>query len=227
MFSRDCAGRGQLPSAHFARTSSPRGCSCAGWARPRLRPRPLPAASARRVWRYHGAAGPPRTPLVPWQPERTKPDPVVAARAAAMVSNPVHGLPFLPGTSFKDLTVRTSPAKPLSPPPGSPGEPAAGCVSARPREFVLFPFNPPLPPTLFSTPHLHPTPHPPTSPSFSSLLSAHPSLVFPLHPGSLLASQRSSLLLCSCWLSPPGSSSSAFSPSSFSLLHTLSAQFHP
>ena len=100
------------------------------------------------------AAGPPGNAGGP------NPTPVAAARAAAMVSNPVHGLPFLPGTSFKDLTVRTSPAKALTPPPGSLGGLAAGCVSSRQREFVVFPFKPSLCPQLCSPRHHHTRPHP-------------------------------------------------------------------
>lgn len=55
---------------------------------------------------------------------------MAAVVPAAMVSNPVHGLPFLPGTSFKDSTVRSYlPDSNLSPPSSSPGGFPAQCTS--------------------------------------------------------------------------------------------------
>lgn len=46
---------------------------------------------------------------------------------AAMVTNPVHGLPFLPGSSFTDSTVRASPK-------GSPfGAPLLSFIRKAPR----------------------------------------------------------------------------------------------
>ena len=159
VFSRDSAGRGQLPSATLPRERLVHGLRTRGPDTPASQAPPLfrkRLACLALPWSYRAAQNAAGSPGNPGAPNPTR---VVAARAGAMVSNPVHGLPFLPGTSFKDLTVRTSPAKPLSPPPGSLGELSAGCVSARPREFVRFPFKPSLCPQLCS-PHPHPRTHP-------------------------------------------------------------------
>lgn len=148
------ARRGHTP----ARAPSPAGCARADPARLRLRPGHS-AASARNVWRYQGAAGPPGKAGGP------NPTEVAAARAAAMMSNPVHGLPCLPGMSFKDSTVRTSVPNPLPPPPGGLGGLAAARKIASPfssaRVCSLSLQTRPSAPTLFSF-----LPHP-ASPSLS------------------------------------------------------------
>lgn len=82
---------------------------------PRDAPRPVDsaradlAAGAPAVWRCHGAAQ-------AWPRNAAgrlgNPGGPSPREVAAMVSHPVHGLPFLPGTSFKDSTVRTSPSSP-------------------------------------------------------------------------------------------------------------------
>lgn len=212
-----CAGRGQLPA--LPRERLVHGLLMRGLEHACVS-RPPPSSASARVWRYHGAAGPPRTPLVPLATRGPNPTRVVAARAAAMVSNPVHGLPFLPGTSFKDLTVRTSPAKPCPHLLAAP-ELAAGCVSARPRRFVLFPSNPLSAPN--SVLHTPPPPHspPPNLTLFLQFALSSSLSGFPLHPGSLLASP--SVLPCCSALAGfphPGSRLLGLLPSSFSLLHT-------
>ena len=133
-------GAGLAPLGHTpARTSSPRaaharaGHACVSGPAP-FRERSACLALPWSCRAAKDAAGPPGNAGGP------NPTPVAAARATAMVSNPVHGLPFLPGTSFKDLTVRTSPAKPLT--------------------LSFSPSNPLSAPQLCSPRHHHTRPHP-------------------------------------------------------------------
>lgn len=93
---------------------------------------------SRSVWRYHGVWRGPRMLFVARVTQAAEGNRGGGCRAA-MVTNPVHGLPFLPGSSFTDSTVRAGPkGSPLgapllssiaqTPPPSS----AASAGFARP-----------------------------------------------------------------------------------------------
>lgn len=137
--------------------SRPAGGARADPSRPRLRPRPDArlAGCLASPWSFARPADAARRP---GNREGQRSTQVAAAKAAAMVSNPVHGLPFLPGTSFKDSTVRT-------PPPGGLAGLAPWCTCLLHPE-LLSPFRPVLCPQLFSVRH-------------------HSSVVLPLQPHPL------------------------------------------
>lgn len=103
---------------------------------PRAGPPPPPSARLfapwRSVWRYHGVWRGPRMLFVARVTRVAEGNRGGGCRAA-MVTNPVHGLPFLPGSSFTDSTVRASrKGSPLRAPPLSSitQAPPPSCIPA-------------------------------------------------------------------------------------------------